>query len=77
MTHSRQNESEEMGIIAAPDAVIHPLTVMIASVDTIIALCESLVHAQYSHGKRCTPVYSDSTVENDMYGKLCNTSLSP
>jgi hypothetical protein len=41
LTHSREDEGKEMSIIATPNAVIYPLTMMIASVDTIIALCES------------------------------------
>jgi hypothetical protein len=42
-THSYQDESEEICIIPAPYAVIYPLTVMVASINTIIALRRRLV----------------------------------
>lgn len=37
-THSYQNEGEEICIIPTPDAIIYPLTVMVASINAIITL---------------------------------------
>ncbi len=41
-THSCQDESEEICVITTPYAVVYPLTVMVASIDTIIALRRSV-----------------------------------
>jgi hypothetical protein len=37
-THSANEQRKEGGIISPPDAVIHPLTVMITTIDAVVAL---------------------------------------
>lgn len=75
-THGCQDKDEEIRIITAPYAVVYPLAVMIASIDTIIALCRrlALTGCQVKH---YIPLCSDSTLADGMYDTWDNISQSP
>jgi hypothetical protein len=38
IAYRRKQKTEKEGIVAPPDAVVHPLTMVVAVVDTVIAL---------------------------------------
>jgi hypothetical protein len=66
-----------MCIITAPYAVVYPLAVVIASIDTIVALRGGLAFAWYVYWMRCIPLCSDSTVEVGKCDKWSSILRSP
>jgi hypothetical protein len=66
-----------MGIITAPYTVVYPLAVVVASIDTIIALQGRLAFAWYIYRKQCIPPCSESSAEDGKCNKWDNISRSP